>query len=200
MVYVGADMPLVQSCLLILRTWIVFNSNTVCVLAVPSFYHQSGTRLSIHFPLVGTYCIDSLVWSYLLGQWSGVSSMSIAGFKATPANLLTVPVYVFACIATCIVGFLADRYGHRGAFNLYVNSLPSFQFGLTGLNVIGCLYVSVSAVTLWTEDQKTWGTFVFSKVLPDILFWSPRGTQLYLTLRCTLLLGSYLSSFSSLSH
>ncbi|KAE9397794.1 MFS general substrate transporter [Gymnopus androsaceus JB14] len=46
------------------------------------------------------------------------SIISQLGFKATPANLLTVPVYVFACIATCIVGFLADRYGHRGAFNL----------------------------------------------------------------------------------
>jgi len=40
------------------------------------------------------------------------------GFEATPANLLTVPVYVFACIVTCLVGFSADRWGHRGYFNL----------------------------------------------------------------------------------
>ncbi|KAI0032299.1 MFS general substrate transporter [Vararia minispora EC-137] len=40
------------------------------------------------------------------------------GFKATPANLLTVPVYTFACIMTCIVGFLADRYRSRGLFNI----------------------------------------------------------------------------------
>jgi len=40
------------------------------------------------------------------------------GFRATPANLLTVPVYFFACCVTCLVGFLADRYGHRGFFNL----------------------------------------------------------------------------------
>ncbi|KAJ3782682.1 MFS general substrate transporter [Lentinula aff. detonsa] len=39
-------------------------------------------------------------------------------FKATPANLLTVPVYAFACLITCIVGFLADRWGRRGYFNL----------------------------------------------------------------------------------
>ncbi|KAG6381714.1 major facilitator superfamily domain-containing protein [Boletus reticuloceps] len=39
-------------------------------------------------------------------------------YKATPANLLTVPVYVLACIVTCSVGFLADRYGNRGWFNL----------------------------------------------------------------------------------
>ncbi|KDQ26569.1 hypothetical protein PLEOSDRAFT_1042794 [Pleurotus ostreatus PC15] len=35
-------------------------------------------------------------------------------YQATPANLLTVPVYVFACIVTCCVGFAADRWGHRG--------------------------------------------------------------------------------------
>ncbi|TFK39767.1 MFS general substrate transporter [Crucibulum laeve] len=40
------------------------------------------------------------------------------GFTATPANLLTVPVYVFACLVTCVVGFLADRWGRRGYFNL----------------------------------------------------------------------------------
>ncbi|KAJ6581655.1 MFS general substrate transporter [Mycena capillaripes] len=40
------------------------------------------------------------------------------GFKATPANLLTVPVYFFACCITCLVGFMADRYGHRGYFNI----------------------------------------------------------------------------------
>ncbi|KAF8902337.1 MFS general substrate transporter [Gymnopilus junonius] len=39
-------------------------------------------------------------------------------FTATPANLLTVPVYVFACIVTCTVGFLADRWGKRGYFNI----------------------------------------------------------------------------------
>jgi len=40
------------------------------------------------------------------------------GFTATPANLLTVPVYVLACICTCFVGFFADRYGNRGYFTL----------------------------------------------------------------------------------
>jgi len=40
------------------------------------------------------------------------------GFTATPANLLTVPVYVLACIFTCGVGFLADRHGNRGYFTI----------------------------------------------------------------------------------
>ena len=42
------------------------------------------------------------------------------GYHATAANLLTVPVYVFACLVTCAVGFLADRKGHRGIFNMCV--------------------------------------------------------------------------------
>ncbi|KAJ3509347.1 hypothetical protein NLJ89_g5266 [Agrocybe chaxingu] len=40
------------------------------------------------------------------------------GYTATPANLLTVPVYTFACIVTCGVGFIADRLGRRGYFNI----------------------------------------------------------------------------------
>ncbi|KAF5379314.1 hypothetical protein D9757_007661 [Collybiopsis confluens] len=43
--------------------------------------------------------------------------------QATPANLLTVPVYAFACIITCCVGFFADRWGRRGYFNLVFLSL-----------------------------------------------------------------------------
>ncbi|KAF8586047.1 MFS general substrate transporter [Ramaria rubella] len=40
------------------------------------------------------------------------------GFTATPANLLSVPIYVFACALTCTVGYYADRVGNRGYFNL----------------------------------------------------------------------------------
>ncbi|ETW78660.1 major facilitator superfamily [Heterobasidion irregulare TC 32-1] len=38
--------------------------------------------------------------------------------QATPANLLTVPVYVFACLITCLVGYVADRRGQRGLINI----------------------------------------------------------------------------------
>ncbi|KAG7093043.1 hypothetical protein E1B28_009337 [Marasmius oreades] len=44
------------------------------------------------------------------------SIISQLGFKATAANLLTVPVYVFACIVTCVVGYLSDRCRRRGIF------------------------------------------------------------------------------------
>ncbi|PBK69250.1 MFS general substrate transporter [Armillaria solidipes] len=51
-----------------------------------------------------------------------------ASFSATPANLLTVPVYVFACIVTCAVGFFADRWGRRGYFNLVFLSLGAVGY------------------------------------------------------------------------
>ncbi|KDR80770.1 hypothetical protein GALMADRAFT_1105708 [Galerina marginata CBS 339.88] len=50
------------------------------------------------------------------------------GFTATPANLLTVPVYVFACIVTCSVGFMADRWGRRGYFNIIFLSIGAVGY------------------------------------------------------------------------
>jgi cyanate permease len=46
------------------------------------------------------------------------SIISQLGYRSTPANLLTVPVYVCACIFTCTVGVLADRYNSRGWANI----------------------------------------------------------------------------------
>ncbi|KZT58300.1 MFS general substrate transporter [Calocera cornea HHB12733] len=40
------------------------------------------------------------------------------GYTATPANLLSVPVYVWACILCLSVGYTADRLRTRGIFNL----------------------------------------------------------------------------------
>ncbi|KAF4569603.1 hypothetical protein EYR40_008581 [Pleurotus pulmonarius] len=56
-----------------------------------------------------------ILWFLLL---PGSQESSTPGYQATPANLLTVPVYVFACIVTCCVGFAADRWGHRGLLNI----------------------------------------------------------------------------------
>lgn len=50
------------------------------------------------------------------------------GFKATPANLLTVPVYTFACIITCLVGFLADKFQRRGVFNIGLSCLGGLAY------------------------------------------------------------------------
>ncbi|KAL5513375.1 hypothetical protein ACEPAH_3774 [Sanghuangporus vaninii] len=44
------------------------------------------------------------------------SIISQLGFAATPANLLTVPVYIVASIFACYIGYVADRIGKRGYF------------------------------------------------------------------------------------
>ncbi|OCB87630.1 hypothetical protein A7U60_g5154 [Sanghuangporus baumii] len=46
------------------------------------------------------------------------SIISQLGFAATPANLLTVPVYVVASIFACYIGYIADRIGKRGAMSV----------------------------------------------------------------------------------
>jgi hypothetical protein len=40
------------------------------------------------------------------------------GYKSTVSNLLTVPVFTWGCIFTCLVGFLADKYRSRGYSNI----------------------------------------------------------------------------------
>jgi len=54
--------------------------------------------------------------------------ISQLGFQATPANLLTVPIYVWACILTCAVGYFADRWGNRGYFNLVFFSIGAIGY------------------------------------------------------------------------
>ncbi|KAF9466139.1 MFS general substrate transporter [Collybia nuda] len=54
----------------------------------------------------------------IINQLGPLNTAHINRFQATPANLLSVPVYVFACIITCLVGYLADRFGRRGYFNI----------------------------------------------------------------------------------
>ncbi|CAE6423264.1 unnamed protein product [Rhizoctonia solani] len=53
------------------------------------------------------------------------------GYTATPANLLSVPVYTWACILTIGVGYMADRIGNRGVFNLIF-----FTIGLAGYIIL----------------------------------------------------------------
>lgn len=45
------------------------------------------------------------------------------GYKATAANLISVPIYVFACIVTIAVGFIADRKGNRALINMIMISI-----------------------------------------------------------------------------
>ncbi|KAK7694902.1 hypothetical protein QCA50_002090 [Cerrena zonata] len=53
------------------------------------------------------------------------------GFQATAANLLSVPVYAWACIVTVCIGFLGDRIGNRGYINMVL-----FGTGLVGYIIL----------------------------------------------------------------
>ncbi|THH33543.1 hypothetical protein EUX98_g636 [Antrodiella citrinella] len=53
------------------------------------------------------------------------------GFEATAANLLSVPVYAWACLVTVAIGFLGDRIGHRAWINLAL-----FGTGLIGYIIL----------------------------------------------------------------
>ncbi|KAF8922717.1 MFS general substrate transporter [Mucidula mucida] len=53
------------------------------------------------------------------------------GYKSTEANLLSVPVYAWGCLMTCVIGFLGDRIGHRGYINLVL-----FGTGLIGYIIL----------------------------------------------------------------
>ncbi|KAH9847409.1 MFS general substrate transporter [Lenzites betulinus] len=55
------------------------------------------------------------------------------GFQATAANLLSVPVYAWACVVTVFVGFLGDRVKSRAAVNLVL-----FGSGLVGYIILIC--------------------------------------------------------------
>ncbi|KZT05887.1 MFS general substrate transporter [Laetiporus sulphureus 93-53] len=64
--------------------------------------------------------------------------------QATAANLLSVPVYVWACIVTVVVGFVGDRLGKRGMINLPYPQAPchasadGVPAGLVGYIILIC--------------------------------------------------------------
>ncbi|KAF8271580.1 MFS general substrate transporter [Lactarius quietus] len=49
-------------------------------------------------------------------------------YKATSANLLTVPVYTSACIVNCLVCFAADRLQRRSIFNFALSCLGGLAY------------------------------------------------------------------------
>ncbi|CCM02520.1 uncharacterized protein FIBRA_04622 [Fibroporia radiculosa] len=87
------------------------------------------------------------------------------GYTATPANLLTVPVYVCACIVTCGVGFVADKYGGRGYLNigclivggagyiiLIVSRNPALSYFAVYLAACG-IYPSIPNIVAWASNN-----------------------------------------------
>ncbi|KAJ7504259.1 MFS general substrate transporter [Mycena galericulata] len=83
------------------------------------------------------------------------------GFRATPANLLTVPIYAFAAIVTCCVALYADKYGRRGYCNIVMLSLGA----------VGYIILVVSrnaALSYFAVFVATCGIF---PVVPNTVAW-----------------------------
>jgi len=84
------------------------------------------------------------------------------GFQATEANLLSVPVYAWGCLVTCVVGFWGDRVGRS-----YLN-IGLFSIGLVGYILLiasrtsalsyFAVYLAVSAIYPTIPNSVAWVT------------------------------------------
>ncbi|MCO5565438.1 hypothetical protein L7F22_019111 [Adiantum nelumboides] len=59
------------------------------------------------------------------------SIVKALGYSSTRANLISVPIYAFACICTVVVGFYCDRKGNRAIMNMVMISI-----GITGYIIL----------------------------------------------------------------
>jgi len=89
------------------------------------------------------------------------------GFSATPANLLTVPVYAVACTVTCLVGFTADRMHHRGYF-----TIAAFFTGAVGYIIL--LVSNNAALSYFATFLAACGIYT---TIPNIIAWISNNTE-----------------------
>ncbi|KAM5533070.1 hypothetical protein V8D89_013213, partial [Ganoderma adspersum] len=102
------------------------------------------------------------------------------GYQATAANLLSVPVYAWACIMTVVVGFWGDRAKCRAWINLGL-----FGSGLVGYIILICsktpslsyfaVYLAASSIyptirTAWVSSNVE-GSYKRSAVLGMAIGW-----------------------------
>ncbi|TFK56973.1 MFS general substrate transporter [Heliocybe sulcata] len=83
------------------------------------------------------------------------------GFTATAANLLSVPVYAWACIVTVVIGFWGDRIGHRGMLNLFLfgTGLVSYIILIASRNPslsYFAVYLGASAIYPTIPNSVAW--------------------------------------------
>ncbi|KAJ7043747.1 MFS general substrate transporter [Mycena alexandri] len=84
-----------------------------------------------------------------------------ARFRATAANLLTVPIYFFAAIVTCCVALYADKYGRRGYCNIVMLSIG-------GIGYIILIISRNAALSYFAVYVATCGIF---PVVPNTVTW-----------------------------
>ncbi|KAF8167777.1 major facilitator superfamily domain-containing protein [Crassisporium funariophilum] len=85
----------------------------------------------------------------------------LLGFRATEANLLSVPVYAWGCLMTCAIGFLGDRIGSRGYINLSLLGLGLVAYTILITSKSAALsyfavYLAVSAIYPTIPNSVAW--------------------------------------------
>jgi len=86
------------------------------------------------------------------------------GFRATAANLLSVPVYVFACLITIATAILGDRLGHRG-YRGYIN------LSFFGVAFVGYLILIVSRDTALSYCAIYLAAASLFPIIPNMSAW-----------------------------
>ncbi|KAH9947914.1 MFS general substrate transporter [Amylocystis lapponica] len=93
------------------------------------------------------------------------------GYKATAANLLSVPVYAWACIVTVAVGFLGDRIGKRAYINLYVcTSLVGYIILIASSSAPLSYFAVYLAASAWVSSNVE-GSYKRSATLGMAIGW-----------------------------
>ncbi|CAL1695329.1 unnamed protein product [Somion occarium] len=95
---------------------------------------KTWVAMGIYMGFDGPLFAFSLFTPTIINQLSMTSEQMTdtrTGFQATAANLLSVPVYAWACLITVVIGFLGDRIGNRGYINMVL-----FGTGLVGYVIL----------------------------------------------------------------
>jgi len=103
---------------------------------------QSITDWKTYLGMLIFACVNGPLYAFALFSPTIVNQL---GFTANRANLLTVPVFVWAGVATVASGFWADRYGRRSIVNM-----TCFALGVTsGAILIASRNAALSYVALY---------------------------------------------------
>lgn len=118
------------------------------------------------------------------------SIISGLGYKSTEAQLLTVPPYAAAAIATVAIGFLADRTGQRGLLNIGCGCLGIVGFimlistGKSGVQYAGLflgamgIYPCIANTIVWAANN-TEGVYKRGITMGFVIGWGNlNGTSL----------------------
>ena len=110
------------------------------------------------------------------------SIISALGYKSTKAQLLSVPPYAAAAIATVSIGYFADRTHRRGVYNigivlvgmvgfamLIAGTSPGVQYAGTFLGAIG-IYPCIANTIVWCANN-TEGVYKRGITLGFVIGW-----------------------------